>query len=195
MTHLSTRPRLGEGDDLNFPLRLRVADGHRQPPLLLCSRVDDPQLASKRSVSMRTMFGIFIVAIAAVLACRRVHEPIPWAYAIPPAAPAGAAAPARRHQRETSGRQQRRVHPRANLRSLWPGRLVSGRPSAHARRGGAWQETRRVGLRLMPLSQRQGPPGKCRRRGLPVAYFIQTMNDFRTAFARAPSLAKTTPIS
>ena len=32
---------------------------------------------------MRHMFGIFIVAIAAVLAFAASTEPVPWAYAIP----------------------------------------------------------------------------------------------------------------
>ena len=96
---------------------------------------------------MRTMFSVVIIALAAVFAAgifAASNEPIPWAYAIPPAPPAGSSArgpSSARHQPEAPCRQQRRIHPRTNFQPFWPRRLVSGRPSEHARCGCPRQET------------------------------------------------------
>jgi len=128
---------------------------------------------------MRHMFGILIVATAAVLAFAASTDPIPWAYAIPPAAPAGAAAPAPdtsiKHLEGSSGAFTRaQISDRLGPADWYP----SEHPPmpdvvAHGKKPDVWA----CGLCHYPNGKgRQENAGVA---GLPVEYFIQTMHDFR----------------
>ncbi len=134
---------------------------------------------------MRHMFGIFIVAIAAVLAFAASTEPVPWAYAIPPAAPAGAAAPAPdtsiKHLEGSSGAFTRaQISDRYGPADWYP----SEHPPmpdvvAHGKKPEVWA----CGLCHYPNGKgRQENAGVA---GLPVSYFIQTMYDFRNGLRKS----------
>ena len=77
---------------------------------------------------MKTIAGAVVIALA-VFPAIAANEPIPWAYAIPPAPPAGtppaAPAPPDTSVKHLSG-STRSIHPRANLGPLCSRRLVSG---------------------------------------------------------------------
>jgi cytochrome c553 len=134
---------------------------------------------------MRHMFGIFIVAIAAVLAFAASTDPVPWAYAIPPAAPAGAAAPAPdtsiKHLEGSSGAFTRaQISDRYGPADWYP----SEHPPmpdvvAHGKKPEVWA----CGLCHYPNGKgRQENAGVA---GLPVSYFIQTMYDFRNGLRKS----------
>src|SRR5580698_6542944 len=128
---------------------------------------------------MRHMFGILIVATAAVLAFAASTDPIPWAYAIPPAAPAGAAAPAPdtsvKHLEGSSGAFTRaQISDRFGPADWYPGDHPA-MPDVVAH--GKKPEVYACGLCHYPNGKgRQENAGVA---GLPIAYFIQTMNDFK----------------
>jgi cytochrome c553 len=134
---------------------------------------------------MRHMFGIFIAAVAAVLAFAASTEPVPWAYAIPPAAPAGAAAPAPdtsiKHLEGSSGAFTRaQISDRYGPADWYP----SEHPPmpdvvAHGKKPEVWA----CGLCHYPNGKgRQENAGVA---GLPVSYFIQTMYDFRNGLRKS----------
>jgi cytochrome c553 len=134
---------------------------------------------------MRHMFGIFVVAVAAVLAFAASTEPVPWAYAIPPAAPAGAAAPAPdtsiKHLEGSSGAFTRaQISDRYGPADWYP----SEHPPmpdvvAHGKKPEVWA----CGLCHYPNGKgRQENAGVA---GLPVSYFIQTMYDFRNGLRKS----------
>jgi cytochrome c553 len=133
---------------------------------------------------MRTTFSV-VIMIAAALAVgvfAASNEPIPWAYAIPPAPPAGAPAAAQappdtslKHLSGSNG-----AFTRAQISDRFaPGDWYPGdHPSmpdvvAHGKKPDVWA----CGLCHYPNGKgRQENAGVA---GLPVAYFIQTMNDFK----------------
>jgi cytochrome c553 len=129
---------------------------------------------------MRTLFGILILAIAAFPATT-ADGPIPWAYAIPPAPPAGSppAAPAPdasvKHLDGSSGAFTRaQISDRFGPADWYPGDHPS-MPDvvAHGKKPDVWA----CGLCHYPNGKgRQENAGVS---GLPVEYFIQTMHDFR----------------
>jgi cytochrome c553 len=134
---------------------------------------------------MRHMFGIFVVAVAAVLAFAASTEPIPWAYAIPPAAPAGAAAPAPdtsiKHLEGSSGAFTRaQISDRYGPADWYPGdHPTMPDVVAHGKKPEVWA----CGLCHYPNGKgRQENAGVA---GLPVSYFIQTMYDFRNGVRKS----------
>jgi cytochrome c553 len=134
---------------------------------------------------MRHMFGIFVVAVAAVLAFAASTEPIPWAYAIPPAAPAGAAAPAPdtsiKHLEGSSGAFTRaQISDRYGPADWYPGdHPTMPDVVAHGKKPEVWA----CGLCHYPNGKgRQENAGVA---GLPVSYFIQTMYDFRNGLRKS----------
>ncbi|MGD0136374.1 MAG: c-type cytochrome [Bryobacteraceae bacterium] len=134
---------------------------------------------------MRHMFGILIVVVAAVLAFAASTEPIPWAYAIPPAAPAGAAAPAPdtsiKHLEGSSGAFTRaQISDRYGPADWYPGdHPPMPDVVAHGKKPEVWA----CGLCHYPNGKgRQENAGVA---GLPVSYFIQTMYDFRNGVRKS----------
>jgi cytochrome c553 len=131
---------------------------------------------------MRTILSVAIIAAAAVFAFAASTEPIPWAYAIPPAPPAGtpAATPAApdtsvKHLEGSSGAFTRaQISDRYGPADWYP----SDHPPmpdvvAHGKKPDVWA----CGLCHYPNGKgRQENAGVS---GLPVEYFIQTMHDFR----------------
>jgi cytochrome c553 len=131
------------------------------------------------------MFGIFIVAVAGVLAFAASTEPIPWAYAIPPTAPAGAAAPAPdtsiKHLEGSSGAFTRaQISDRYGPADWYPGdHPPMPDVVAHGKKPEVWA----CGLCHYPNGKgRQENAGVA---GLPVSYFIQTMYDFRNGVRKS----------
>jgi cytochrome c553 len=131
---------------------------------------------------MRTVFSAAIIAAAAVFAFAASTEPIPWAYAIPAAPPAGAppATPAppdtsMKHLEGSSGAFTRaQISDRFGPADWYPGEHPT-MPDvvAHGKKPDVWA----CGLCHYPNGKgRQENAGVS---GLPVEYFIQTMHDFR----------------
>jgi cytochrome c553 len=133
---------------------------------------------------MRTMFSVVIMIAAAFAAglFAASNEPIPWAYAIPPAPPAGTppAAPAPpdtslKHLPGSSGEFTRaQISDRFGPADWYPGdHPAMPDVVAHGKKPDVWA----CGLCHYPNGKgRQENAGVA---GLPVAYFIQTMHDFR----------------
>jgi len=129
---------------------------------------------------MRIMFGVAIVAVA-VFSAVAANEPIPWAYAIPPAAPSGTppAAPApdtslKHLPGSTLEFTRAQISDRFGPADWYPGDHPS-MPDvvAHGKKPDVWA----CGLCHYPNGKgRQENAGVA---GLPVEYFIQTMHDFR----------------
>jgi cytochrome c553 len=131
------------------------------------------------------MFSVVIIAVAAVSTVgvfAASNEPIPWAYAIPSAPPAGTppAAPAPpdtslKHLPGSSAEFTRaQISDRFGPADWYPGDHPS-MPDvvAHGKKPDVWA----CGLCHYPNGKgRQENAGVA---GLPVAYFIQTMNDFK----------------
>ena len=138
---------------------------------------------------MKATFGVVIIAAAAVCAATifavsaaTIDAPIPWAYAIPPAPPAGtppaaAAAPdtSIKHLEGSSGAFTRaQISDRFAPADWYPGDHPT-MPDivAHGKKPDVWA----CGLCHYPNGKgRQENAGVS---GLPVEYFIQTMHDFR----------------
>lgn len=136
---------------------------------------------------MKHLFGILILAIAAFPAST-ADGPIRWAYAIPPAPPAGtppAAQPAPdtslKHLDGSSGAFTRaQIADRFGPADWFPGDHPS-MPDvvAHGKKPDVWA----CGLCHYPNGKgRQENAGVA---GLPVAYFIQTMHDFRDGLRKS----------
>lgn len=128
---------------------------------------------------MRTMVGVLTISMAALLPAATGDAPIPWAYAIPAAAPAAATPPAPdtsiKHLEGSSGAFTRaQIADRYGPADWYP----SEHPSmpevvAHGKKPEVWA----CGLCHYPNGKgRQENAGVS---GLPVEYFIQTMHDFR----------------
>ncbi len=133
---------------------------------------------------MRTMFSV-VIMIAAAMAVglfAASNEPIPWAYAIPSAPPAGtpptAAAPPDTSLKHLPGSTGAFTRAQISDRFAPADWYPSDHPAmpdvvAHGKKPDVWA----CGLCHYPNGKgRQENAGVA---GLPVAYFIQTMNDFR----------------
>jgi len=136
---------------------------------------------------MKSMFSVVIIAAAAVFAFAASTEPIPWAYAIPPAPPAGtpAAAPAPdtsvKHLEGSSGAFTRaQISDRFGPADWYPGdHPAMPDVVAHGKKPDVFA----CGLCHYPNGKgRQENAGVS---GLPVAYFIQTMNDFKNGLRKS----------
>jgi cytochrome c553 len=137
------------------------------------------------------MFSVVIIAVAAVSTVgvfAASNEPIPWAYAIPSAPPAGTppAAPAPpdtslKHLPGSSAEFTRaQISDRFGPADWYPGDHPS-MPDvvAHGKKPDVWA----CGLCHYPNGKgRQENAGVA---GLPVAYFIQTMNDFKNGLRKS----------
>ena len=140
---------------------------------------------------MRTMFSVVIIAVAAVSTVgvfAASNEPIPWAYAIPSAPPAGTppAAPAppdtslKHLPGNTLAFTRAQISDRFGPADWYPGDHPS-MPDvvAHGKKPDVWA----CGLCHYPNGKgRQENAGVA---GLPVAYFIQTMNDFKNGLRKS----------
>ncbi len=130
---------------------------------------------------MRNLFGVLIFAVA-VFPVSAADGPIPWAYAIPPAPPAGSppAAPAApdtsvKHLEGSNGAFTRaQIADRFGPADWYPGdHPPMPDVVAHGKKPDVWA----CGLCHYPNGKgRQENAGVA---GLPVAYFIQTMQDFK----------------
>jgi len=135
---------------------------------------------------MKNTLGVVIISVAALfapaLSAAEPDGPIPWAYAIPPAPPAGTppATPTApdnslKHLPGSSGEFTRaQIADRFAPADWYPGDHPS-MPDvvAHGKKPDVWA----CGLCHYPNGKgRQENAGVA---GLPVAYFIQTMNDFK----------------
>jgi cytochrome c553 len=130
---------------------------------------------------MKSIFAVVILAVAA-LPVIAADGPIPWAYAIPPAPPAGAppAAPAppdttlRHLSGSTSQFTRAQISDRFGPADWYPGdHPAMPDVVAHGKKPDVWA----CGLCHYPNGKgRQENAGVS---GLPVEYFIQTMNDFK----------------
>jgi cytochrome c553 len=139
---------------------------------------------------MKSMFGVVIVAVAAAFAVgvfAATKEPIPWAYAIPPAPPAGSppAAPAPdtslKHLPGSSAQFTRaQISDRFGPADWYPGDHPS-MPDVVAH--GKKPEVFACGLCHYPNGK--GRQENAAVVGLPVAYFIQTMNDFKNGLRKS----------
>jgi cytochrome c553 len=136
---------------------------------------------------MRNLFGVLILAVA-VFPVSAADGPIPWAYAIPPASPAGTppAAPAPpdtsvKHLEGSNGAFTRaQIADRYGPADWYPGDHPS-MPDvvAHGKKPDVWA----CGLCHYPNGKgRQENAGVA---VLPVAYFIQTMNDFKNGLRKS----------
>jgi len=136
---------------------------------------------------MKNLFGVLILAVA-VFPVSAADGPIPWAYAIPPAPPAGtpAAAPAPpdtsvKHLEGSSGAFTRaQISDRFGPADWYPGdHPTMPDVVAHGKKPDVWA----CGLCHYPNGKgRQENAGVA---GLPVAYFIQTMNDFKNGLRKS----------
>ena len=129
---------------------------------------------------MRIMIGVAIIAVAAFQASA-ADEPIPWAYAIPPAPPAGSppAAPApdtslKHLPGSTSEFTRAQISDRYGPADWYPGDHPSmPEVVSHGKKPEVWA----CGLCHYPNGK--GRPENAGVAGLPVSYFIQQMYDFR----------------
>jgi len=137
---------------------------------------------------MRTFIGVVVVGLATLVSAgvlRAATEPPAWAYAIPPAPPAGAAAPA--GQPAAPDPTPRTLpgstlsFPLAAIRDAfgpadWFPNDHPAMPEVVAK--GRRPDVRACGLCHYPNGK--GRPENAGVAGLPVSYFIQQMNDFRS---------------
>ena len=136
---------------------------------------------------MRNFIGVLILA-GAVFPVSAADGPIPWAYAIPPAPPAGtaAAAPAApdtsvKHLEGSNGAFTRaQISDRFGPADWYPGdHPAMPDVVAHGKKPDVYA----CGLCHYPNGKgRQENAGVA---GLPVAYFIQTMNDFKNGLRKS----------
>jgi cytochrome c553 len=136
---------------------------------------------------MKILFSAAIIAVF-VFPVVAADEPIPWAYAIPPAAPAGTAPPPAaapdtsiKHLEGSSGAFTRaQIADRFGPADWYPGDHPS-MPDivAHGKKPDVWA----CGLCHYPNGKgRQENAGVS---GLPVVYFVQTMHDFRDGLRKS----------
>ena len=109
------------------------------------------------------------LAFGAATAVQAADTPPPWAYGfttpVPPGTPPAEPTAAGAGQRDAAHhpRVEILVHPRADRRSVWSGRLVPRGPSGDAgdrRQGQGIRAATGVCLQPVPLSQWQGPSGE-----------------------------------
>ena len=142
---------------------------------------------------MRTVFGILVFALAAFPASTD-DGPIPWAYAIPPAPPAGSP-PATPPAPDTSLKHvagstaeftRGQISNRYGPADWFPGdHPAMPDVVAHGKKPEVWA----CGLCHYPNGKgRQENAGVA---GLPVEYFIQTMHDFRDGLRKSAEPRKT----
>lgn len=136
---------------------------------------------------MKTVVGVFFITMAAAVAAAAADEPLPWAYAIPAASPAGTApaAPAPdtsvKHLLGSSGAFTRaQIANRFGPADWYPGdHPTMPDVVAHGKQPQVWA----CGLCHYPNGKgRQENAGVS---GLPVDYFIQTMHDFRDGLRKS----------
>jgi cytochrome c553 len=140
---------------------------------------------------MKSKLSVVIIALAAVFAAgifAASNEPIPWAYAIPPTPPAGtppaAAAPpdtSVKHLEGSGGAFTRaQISDRFGPADWYPGdHPTMPDVVAHGKKPDVWA----CGLCHYPNGKgRQENAGVA---GLPVAYFIQTMHDFKDGLRKS----------
>ena len=135
---------------------------------------------------MRTVFGVLVLGVAAmftVSVLRAAGEPPAWAYAIPPAPPAGAApagAPAAPDPKPLTLPGSTLSFPLANIRDAFG--PADWFPGDHPAMPEVVAKGKRPDVRACSLCHYpngKGRPENAGVAGLPVAYFIQTMHDFR----------------
>ncbi len=135
---------------------------------------------------MRTVFGVLVLGVAAMLTVsvlRAAGEPPAWAYAIPPAPPAGAApagAPAAPDPKPLTLPGSTLSFPLANIRDAFG--PADWFPGDHPAMPEVVAKGKRPDVRACSLCHYpngKGRPENAGVAGLPVAYFIQTMHDFR----------------
>ena len=136
---------------------------------------------------MRTVFGVLVLGVAAILTAgvlRAAGEPPAWAYAIPPAPPAGAPAapaqPAAPDPKPMTLPGSTLSFPLANIRDAFG--PADWFPGDHPAMPEVVAKGKRPDVRACSLCHYpngKGRPENAGVAGLPVAYFIQTMHDFR----------------
>jgi cytochrome c553 len=134
---------------------------------------------------MRTFFSVVVVGLAALAASgvlRAAGDPPAWAYAIPPAAPAGTPAvqPAAPDPTPRTLPGSTLSFPLANIRDAFgPADWFPGDhpPMPEVVAKGRRPDVRACGLCHYPNGK--GRPENAGVAGLPVSYFIQQMHDFR----------------
>jgi mono/diheme cytochrome c family protein len=136
---------------------------------------------------MRTVFGVLVVGVAAILTAgvlRAANDPPGWAYAIPPAPPGGAAAPAAQpaapDPKPLTLPGSTLSFPLANIRDAFG--PADWFPGDHPTMPEVVAKGRRPDVRACSLCHYpngKGRPENAGVAGLPVAYFISTMHDFK----------------
>jgi cytochrome c553 len=136
---------------------------------------------------MRTVFGVLVLGIAAILTAsvlRAAGDPPGWAYAIPSAPPGGAAAPAAApaapDPKPLTLPGSTLSFPLANIRDAFG--PADWFPGDHPAMPEVVAKGRRPDVRACSLCHYpngKGRPENAGVAGLPVAYFISTMHDFK----------------
>jgi cytochrome c553 len=143
---------------------------------------------------MRILFGVAIVAVAVFPVVAASDGPIPWAYAIPPAAPAGAPTAAQASPdtslKRLSGSSleftRAQISDRFGPADWYPGDHPS-MPDvvAHGKKPDVFA------CALCHYPNGKGRPENAPIAGLPASYFIQQMNDFRNGSRKSAEPRKT----
>ena len=138
---------------------------------------------------MRRVLGVLVLGLAAILTAgvlRAATEPPAWAYAIPPAPPAGAApaaAPAAPAAPDPTPRELPGSTLKFTLAQIRDGfGPADWFPGDHPTMPEIVAKGKRPDVRACSLCHYpngKGRPENAGVSGFPVAYFIQTMNDFR----------------
>jgi cytochrome c553 len=131
---------------------------------------------------MKSAWGLVVLSVAAVVSARAA-EPVPWAYAITPAAPAGtptaAQAPPDTSLKHLPGSKleftRAQISDRFGPADWYP----ADHPAmpdvvAHGKKPDVWA------CALCHYPNGKGRPENAPIAGLPTSYFIQQMNDFRS---------------
>ena len=148
---------------------------------------------------MRTLFAVLLSALAAGAAARAVPaDDYPqWAYGFAaPGDPATISSPFAAVVAADSGSLRSapgspEADARADPRRLRARGLVRGRTSVDAGDRRARQEAQHPRVFALPLSERQGPSENSAVSGLPYAYFLQTMADFKSGVRKSADPRKT----
>jgi cytochrome c553 len=140
---------------------------------------------------MRRIDGVLLITIAAAGLSLAADAPIPWAYAIPPAPPAGAPTPApdtsvKHLPGSTLEFTRAQISNRFGPADWYPGDHPN-MPDivAHGKKPDVWA----CGLCHYPNGK--GRPENAPIAGLPVSYFIQQMNDFKNGQRKSAEKRKT----
>lgn len=138
---------------------------------------------------MRIRCGFAILAIA-VFPVVAANEPVPWAYAIPPAAPAAAQAPPDTSVKHLSGSTgeftRAQISNRFGPADWYPGdHPAMPDVVAHGKKPDVFA------CALCHYPNGKGRPENAPIAGLPVDYFIQQMHDFRNGLRKSAEPRKT----